>query len=96
MSDEIIYPVGWVDPNAVPAFVTMRQARLALLQAGLLDTVNNTVANMTGPQGDAARIEWEFSSEVYRNRPLVLALAQMLNWSDAELDALFISAARIV
>lgn len=75
--------------------VTMRQARLALLQAGLLTTVNNAVASMTGAQGEAARIEWEYSGEVQRDKALVQALAPVLGLTDAQLDALFVAAAAL-
>lgn len=79
----------------VPQIVTMRQARLALLAAGKLATVNTAIAGMTGAQGEAARIEWEFSSEVTRTQPLVTSMGQVLNLNDAQLDALFIAAAAI-
>lgn len=82
--------------SSIPVNVTMRQARLALLAAGKLDAVNAAVAAMTGAQGDAARIEWEFSNDVWRYRPLVLALASQLGMTDADLDALFVVAAAIV
>lgn len=82
-------------PPPVPAVVAMRQARLALLQVGLLTQVNTAVANMPGAQGDAARIEWEFSSTVERNRPLVQALGAALGLTDAQLDDLFRLAATL-
>jgi len=75
-----------------PQSVTMRQARLALLQDGLLDTVNSAVAVMPGASGDAARVEWEYASTVERNSPLVQAMAGVLAMDAAGLDALFISA----
>lgn len=76
----------------VPAEVTMRQARLALLGAGMLGQVNTALAAMSGAQGEAARIEWEFSSAVMRGQPLVAALAPILGMTDADLDQLFIAA----
>lgn len=81
--------------TSVPAIVTMRQARLALLQSGMLTQVNDAVSNMPGAQGDAARIEWEFSSTVERNRPLVQALGAALGLTDAQLDDLFRLAATL-
>lgn len=78
-----------------PQSVTMRQARLALLDAGLLATVNAAIAGMAGAAGDAARIEWEFSSEVQRDKTLVASMAAALGLSDAQLDALFIAAAAL-
>lgn len=84
-----------VVPEGPPTVVTMRQARLALLQVGLLTQVNTAVAAMPGAQGDAARIEWEFSSTVERNRPLVQALGAALGLTDAQLDDLFRLAATL-
>lgn len=74
---------------AVPEVVTMRQARLALLGAGLLAQVNTAVANMLGAEGDAARIEWEYAQEVRRDSPLVAALSEILGLTDEALDNLY-------
>lgn len=82
-----------VDP--VPEVVTMRQARLALMQSGLLAQVNTAVANMPGAAGDTARIEWEFSSTVERNRPLVQSLIDALGLTESHLDDLFRLAATL-
>lgn len=79
----------------VPQFVTMRQARLALLQAGVLPAVNAAVAAMPGAAGDAARIEWEFSSTVERHRFLVEALGASLGMTAEQLDDLFRTAATL-
>ncbi|MFA7278643.1 MAG: hypothetical protein WC100_00945 [Sterolibacterium sp.] len=81
--------------NPVPESVTMRQARLALLGAGLLDTVNSAIASMPGAAGESARLEWEFSSEVQRNKTFVVSMASALGLSNAQLDALFIQAAAL-
>jgi hypothetical protein len=75
--------------------VTMRQARLALMSVGKLATVNAAIANMPGQEGDAARIEWDFSSIVERDKPLVSALAPVLNMTETQLDELFAYAATL-
>lgn len=80
---------------AVPEVVTMRQARLALLGAGLLAQVNTAVANMPGAEGDAARIEWEYAQEVRRDSPLVAALSAAFGWTSAQLDDLFTEGAKL-
>lgn len=94
--DGTAYTAPPPQPPPTPRPVTMRQARLALLNAGLLATVNAAVAAMPGAAGDAARIEWEFSSEVFRNRPLVLSLGTALGLTAVQLEALFVAAAAIV
>lgn len=76
----------------VPHAVTMRQARLALLQTGKLAEINAALAALPGAAGEAARIEWEFSSVVERDRPYVQQIAAALEMSEAQLDALFILA----
>jgi len=82
-------------PSDVPQAVTMRQARLALLAANMLTTVNTSIANMTGAEGEAARIEWEYAQEVRRDSALVQSLIPALGMNDASLDALFTTAAAL-
>lgn len=78
-----------------PSVVSMRQARLALLRAGKLQQVNNAIASMQGMEGEAARIEWDYSNEVRRNQPLTIALAHAIGMTEAEMDALFVEAAKL-
>lgn len=75
-------------PPPIPQTVTMRQARLALLGAGLLDAVNASI----GELGQAAQIEWEYATEVHRQSPLVAGLTAALGLTDAQLDQLFVTA----
>ena len=82
-------------PPSAPRVVTMRQARLALLQAGKLTAVNQTLAALTGVQGEAARIEWEFAASVDRGSELVTMLSAALSLSDDDLEALFTTAAAL-
>lgn len=82
-------------PQEVPCSVDMRQARLALLGAGLLTAVNDALAAMPGIEGEAARIEWEFAAQVVRDSTLVVGLSGALGLTDAQLDALFIAAAEL-
>ncbi len=77
--------------NPVPQSVSMRQARLALLGAGLLDDVEAAVASSTKD----VQIEWEFSSELRRDWPTLVLLAGALGLTDAQLDALFAQAATL-
>ena len=86
-------PPPYVAP--IPTVVTMRQARLALLQAGKLTAVNQALATLPGVQGEAARIEWEFAATVDRGSELVAMLAAALSLSDDDLEALFTTAAAL-
>lgn len=77
----------------VPQQVTMRQARLALLAAGLLSQVDAAIDALPSPNKDAARIEWDYSATVERTWPLVAMLGAALGLDDTALDDLFITAA---
>lgn len=78
-----------LSPELTPQIVTMRQARLALLQLGYLDIVNTTIANMTGAEGAAAKIEWEYAQTVDIKSPLVITMTAMLSLTEEQLDSLF-------
>jgi hypothetical protein len=79
----------------VPQSVTMRQARLALLGAGVLSQVEGAINAMPEPQKSAARITWEYSAEVQRHNGLVSQMAPSLGLTSAQIDELFTAAARI-
>lgn len=76
----------------VPSFVTMRQARLALLGAGKLAAVDTAIASLSSPAKEAAQIEWEYSNEVQRHNGFVAQLGPALGLDSAALDGLFIAA----
>ena len=69
--------------------VTMRQARLALHQAGLLETVQTAVANADA----SVQIEWEYADSFSRTWPTLLALQAQIGLTDAQVDELFAQAA---
>ena len=76
----------------VPETVSPRQARLALLGIGMLEQVEQALASLTGAQGKAARIDWEYATEVQRKSPLIAALGPALGLTSAQIDDLFRSA----
>lgn len=76
-------------PAPVPSSVTMRQARLVLLGAGLLDDVTEAINAMSEPAKTAATIEWEYSNELQRGHALVTALGAALGLTGAQVDDLF-------
>lgn len=76
-------------PLGPPTIITIRQARLALFQSGHLAAVDALIDAMPGAQGDSARIEWEFASDVMRTHPLVTAMAASLPLNEQQLDDLF-------
>ena len=90
-----VRPVVVPHPPVVPPSVTMRQARLALLGAGLLASVDAAINSLPSPQKEAARIEWEYAAEVQRSSGIVTMMGVALGLDDAALDTLFIEAAAL-
>jgi len=84
-----------VVPAEIPQSVTMRQCRIALLDAGLLDGVQSSIASMPGADGERARIDWEYALEVRRDWPLIAYMAGDLGLTDEQVDALFVTASTI-
>lgn len=99
--DEYTYPVdGWywfanLDAamqnlqTVTVGTITPRQARLALLDQGLLDTVNTAVAG----QPETVKVQWEYANDIRRDDPLVCGLLAALGQSPEQIDALFVLAA---
>lgn len=79
----------------VPQSITMRQARLALLNVGLLASVAAAIGALPSPSKEAAQIEWDHSQTVERHRPFVQSLSAALGLTGAQLDALFTEAATL-
>ena len=77
------------------AQVTMRQARLALLESGKLDLVAPAIDQLSEPGRAKARIEWEFAQDVRKDWPLIQVLAPSIGLDAAALTALFNRAATL-
>lgn len=78
--------------NPVPQEITMRQARLALLDIGLLDNVTVVINSLPEPDKTKAQIEWEYSNALQRDNPFVTILGNALGLSSDDIDNLFITA----
>lgn len=84
------------DPYVAPAApkvtqVSPRQARLALLQQGLLDKVQQAVT----AAGGATEITWDYATVFDRNDPLITSLGQSLGLTSDQIDQLFALAATL-
>lgn len=82
-------------PVAEVTTVTMRQARLALLRAGLLDNVQAAINALPEPMRREAQIQWEFAADVIKTDPLIVALAPQLGLDADDLTDLFEIAATL-
>lgn len=71
--------------------ITMRQARLYLLGAELLEQVDSHVNTLD----QAAQIEWSYASIVERDSPVVTVLADHLELEEEAVDYMFREAAKL-
>lgn len=91
--DRVFASDNQAETPRVPAKVTRRQARQALLLAGLLDKVQPAIDAILDPIArQLAQIEWDDSQDFERQRPLLIQLGYALGLDDAGLDAIFIQA----
>ena len=78
---------------SVPTVVSIKQARLALLNVGLLDDVDAVIAADSTHR--SLKIEWEYASEVRREWVEASGLMDALKLDDDALDKLFFLAASL-
>ena len=70
--------------------ITPRQARLKLLELGLLDALENTIKT-----NRAWEIEWEYATSVKRDSPLIGAVASVVGLTEDQIDVLFAEASQL-
>lgn len=76
--------------NKVPTKISPRQARLILLDRGLLDEVDEIVKVDRRTQ-----IYWEYATEISRDDSILNSLGFALNLNNEQLDELFIEASKL-
>lgn len=87
---EVVDPVHEVP---VQQEVTRFQARAALYNAGLLDSVENYIALSDTPM--LVKLAWADAQSFVRTSDMIVSVAAGLGLTDAQVDALFVSAAVI-
>ena len=80
-------------PVIIPQSVTRFQAKAALSNAGLLTQVETMMADPATPA--IYKLAWNDALTFERNSQTVTVMAQSLNLTSAQLDALFTAAAQI-
>lgn len=86
--EALTYFAGLKNSNSI----TMRQARLVLLNAGLLELVDNAIA--TGSD-EVLKVEWEYATEVRRDWGNLISMALTLGITEEQLDDMFIQASKL-
>lgn len=91
---EIIKPVEEeevpVDENVVPTEITRLQAKLQLLEIGLLDEVEEMVK-----QDRRVELYWTDAQSIERNHPILNQMVMALGLTSEQLDNLFIEASKL-
>lgn len=72
-----------------PIRITQRQLRLALLDVGLLDKVEEAVLS----SDKETQILWQFTIDMLRDDPLIRAISKIMKFGNSEMDGLFEGAA---
>jgi len=85
----------WKVTKGEASEVTPRQARLALLQNGLLDQVDAIIASLPEPQKSIAQTDWEYAVSIERSSPWIAQIGAALGLDDEGLDELFALAATL-
>lgn len=77
-------------PKEVPQSITPRQARLVLLDEGLLDDVETLVES-----DRRFEIYWEYATEISITDPVLIHLTQILKIDQEKLNKLFLEASKL-
>jgi len=80
---------------SVPQSITPRQARLALLNAGLLSQVDPAIESLESPAKEQAQIEWEYATSIERESEWINQLGSALGLDSAGIDDLFVQASKL-
>ena len=77
-------------PKEVPQTITPLQAKLQLLEIGLLDDVEVIVS-----ADRKIQLYWEYASVIERDNEILLMMAEQLGFTSNQLDDMFINASKI-
>lgn len=79
----------------LPSVVSSKQIRLALLEMGFLEQVQDLLKTLDEPLKTKALIEWEYSTEINKFSPLVQNLYTKLGMTKDQLNQLFVLASKM-
>lgn len=78
----------------VPEKISSRQLRSQLILQGFnLETIEQALNQMPEPNRSLAKVDWEYATNFYRNNAMILAVGQLLNLTEEQIDNIFIQGA---
>ena len=81
----------------VPEKITARQLRSSLILAGInLSLIDSIIATLPQPQRDLAQVDWEYSTNFYRNNSMINQIAGALKLTSEQVDNIFIQGFELV
>lgn len=86
-----------IDRARLPQVISPRQARLWLLSQGITMSAVDAAISAIADEAvrEAVRVEWEYSTELYRTNQNLLHLAAALGLDEAAVDAAFVEASQL-
>lgn len=101
INEDVLISPEWVEPQAleeiiqVPTEVTQRQAKEELIDIDLIDTIEAFLDAIPAPKQKRIGLNWYNNSQTFmRNNEFLNYVWTCLGKSQAELDTLFINAAK--
>lgn len=83
------------DPVPVPAEAAMWALKELCLVRGHATAIENALNSLPDPPRTIARNRWENKDTISRNSPIIAQMQQLLGWSNAYVDELFVESAKL-
>lgn len=78
----------------VPEKISSRQLRSQLILQGFnLEAIEQALNQLPEPNRSLAKVDWEYATNFYRNNAMILAVGQLLNLTEEQIDNIFIQGA---
>jgi hypothetical protein len=80
----------------IPSAISMRQIRLALIDAKKVTAVNDAIKAISDSVEKAkTQVEWDYGTVVERNAPWFLSIMESIGYTDKDIDSLFLKASSL-
>lgn len=81
----------------VPEKISARQLRSALILKGIqLSTIDAVIDSLPDPQRSLAKVDWEYSTNFYRQNSMINQLAGAMQLTSEQVDDIFILGASLI